>query len=166
MGWTWVVVAMVSDGLDLGGRGSGVYGTCSFGPGWSGLRCLWCLGQCGRAMVSMVSDGLDLGGRWCLRCLGAVGLWCLWCLLVLICVVGLWCLRCLLVLICVVGLWRLLVLICVVGLWCLWCLWRLDQGGRSMVSIVSAGLGLGVWGYGVCWVGPGWSGLWCLRCLG
>ena len=56
--------------------------------------------------------------------------------------------------------------ICVVGLWCLWCLWRLDQGGRSMVSIVSAGLGLGVWGYGVCWVGPGWSGLRCLWCLG
>ena len=57
------MVSMVSDGLDLGGRGSSVYGTCSSGPGWSGLRCLWCLGQCGRAMVSMVSDGLDLGGR-------------------------------------------------------------------------------------------------------
>ena len=42
----------------------------------------------------------------------------------------------------------------------------LDLRGRAMVSLVSAGLGLGVWGYGVCWVGPGWSGLWCLRCLG
>ena len=38
----------------------------------------------------------------------------------------------------------------------------LDLGGRALVSIVSACLGLGVWGYGVCWVGPGWSGLWCL----
>ena len=57
------MVSMVSDGLDLGGRGSGFYGNGSFGPGRSGLRCLWCLGQCGRAMVSMVSDGLDLGGR-------------------------------------------------------------------------------------------------------
>ena len=33
----YVVGAMVSDGLDLGGRRYGVYGACSFGPGWSGL---------------------------------------------------------------------------------------------------------------------------------
>ena len=74
------------------GRGYGVYGVCWFGPGWSGLWCLWCLmawtwvvqamvsmvparlelgGRgysvsgvwCGRAMAPMVSDGLDLGGR-------------------------------------------------------------------------------------------------------
>ena len=57
-----MVVATVSDGLDLGGRGSRVYGTCSFGHGWSGLRCLWCLRQRGRAMVPMMSDCLDLGG--------------------------------------------------------------------------------------------------------
>ena len=42
MGWTWVVVAMVSDGLDLGGRGSGL---------WYLLVWTWVVG----ATVSMVS---------------------------------------------------------------------------------------------------------------
>ena len=44
----------------------------------------------------------------------------------------------------------------------------LDLGGRAMVSMVSDGLDLGGRGYGVygvCWFGPGWSGLWCLGCL-
>jgi hypothetical protein len=51
----------------------------------------------------------------------------------------------------------------------------LDLGGRAMVPTMSDGLDLGGWGYGVCgvcWFGPGWSGLWCLmiwagvlRCL-
>eukprot|EP00973_Karenia_brevis_P028791 3969470-Karenia_brevis.AAC.1 len=72
---------MVSDGLDLGGRNSGVYGTCSSGPGWSGLRFygVWV----SVVTVSMVSDGLDLGGRG----YGVSGVWtwvvglrCLWCL--------------------------------------------------------------------------------------
>ena len=63
------MVSMVSDGLDVRGPGYGVYGACSFGPGWSGL---WWVG----AMMSMVFAGLDLGGR------GYSGLWCLWCLLV------------------------------------------------------------------------------------
>ena len=44
------MVSMVSDGLDLGGRGYGVSGVMV----WT-----WVVG----AMVSLVSDGLDLGGR-------------------------------------------------------------------------------------------------------
>ena len=46
MVWTWVVevpVYMVPARLDLGGRDYDVYGVCWFGPGWSGLWCLWCL---------------------------------------------------------------------------------------------------------------------------
>ena len=45
----------------------------------------------------------------------------------------------------------------------------LDLGGRAIVSMVSDGLDLGGWGYGlygVCWFGPGWSGLWCRWCPG
>ena len=79
------MVPMMSDGLDLGGRGYGVYGVCWFGPGWSGygvygvcwlgpgwsgLWCLWCLrflplapSVLGRAMASMVPARLGLGGR-------------------------------------------------------------------------------------------------------
>ena len=63
MVWTWVAGAMVSAGLGLGGRG---YGVCWFGPGRSGLWCLWCLlvwTWVVGAMVSMVSAGLDLDGR-------------------------------------------------------------------------------------------------------
>ena len=41
----------------------------------------------------------------------------------------------------------------------------LDLGGRAVVFMVSDGLDLGGQGYGVCWFGPWWSGLWCLWCL-
>ena len=56
-----VVGAMVSDVLDQGGRGYGVYGVCWFGPGWSGLWCLWCLMAWTwvvQAMVFMASEVL------------------------------------------------------------------------------------------------------------
>ena len=67
------MVSLVSDGLDLGGRGCGVYGVWAGVVGLWRLRCLmvwtWVVG----AMVSMVSVGVR---AW------VVGLWCLWCLMV------------------------------------------------------------------------------------
>ena len=44
----------------------------------------------------------------------------------------------------------------------------LDLCGRAIVSKVSEGpelCGRHYEVYGSCWVGPGWSGLWCLWCV-
>ena len=52
---------MVSAGLDLGGRGYGVYGV--WGSGARVPRVRGGLDRWGGAMVEVVSEGLDVGGR-------------------------------------------------------------------------------------------------------